>query len=62
MAKRQQVAQETPPAPVRWEVIDTQTGQVLGNYGSMRRALNNADKRDNDYGAVRHRVRQVSGG
>ncbi len=41
------------------EVIDNQTGQVVGQYGSLKSAHRVADRRDEVYGAVRYSVRPM---
>lgn len=44
-----------------YQLIDTQTGKVLGTYtyAQRNRARNRADKLDQEYGAVRYSVRPV---
>jgi hypothetical protein len=43
----------------RYEVVDIQTGQVVARCRSRSGALRAADRRDNEYGAVRYVVRTV---
>ena len=49
------------PSPEKemFEVYDRQTGDVVGTYGSLKRASRAVDKRDNDYGASRYSHRPV---
>lgn len=39
-----------------YQVIDTRTGNVMGNYSSKVRATRKADKLDLQYGAIRYAV------
>ena len=48
------------PAPTH-QVVDSQTGQVVGQYSTRRRAMNVADKKDLEYGAVKYIVRPIMG-
>jgi hypothetical protein len=50
------------PSPEKemFEVYDGHTGDVVGTYGSLKRASRAVDKRDNDYGGYRYRYRPVS--
>jgi hypothetical protein len=43
----------------RYEVTDVQTQKVVAAYTNRDRAYNYADRRDNEYGAVRYVVRPV---
>ncbi|MCZ4315141.1 hypothetical protein O4H66_17175 [Comamonadaceae bacterium G21597-S1] len=43
----------------RIQVIDRQSGEVVGQYQSKRRARNRRDALDLQYGAVRYMVREV---
>lgn len=43
----------------RWQVIDRQTGKVMGEYANRRRASTRQDRLDNDYGGYRYRVEPV---
>lgn len=36
-----------------YQVIDTKSGQIVGTYETLRRAHSVADRKDNEYGAVR---------
>lgn len=38
-----------------WDVVDKQTGKVVGTYNNSRRATTRVDKLDNEYGAYRYR-------
>lgn len=40
---------------VTYDVVDSQTGKVVGSYTNKTRARNEVDKRDNEYGGVRYR-------
>jgi hypothetical protein len=42
-----------------YQVIDSQTNEVVGTYGTLRRARREADRLDLEYGAIRYRVRQM---
>lgn len=42
---------ETPAAPIRWEVTNNRTGKVT-SYKTSRAAMNACDRMDNEYGAV----------
>ena len=42
-----------------FEVYDKQTGDVVGTYGSLKRASRAVDRRDNDYGGYRYGHRPV---
>lgn len=44
---------------MRYQVVDIQTGQVIGTYASSRSAYRVADRRDAAYGAVRYIVRFI---
>ena len=44
----------------RFEVVDRQTGAVIGRFGCARRARAMQDRKDNEYGAYRYFVRRVS--
>lgn len=52
----QHTAESPMPAEVRYQVVDSQSGRVMGEYSSRRRATNRADKLDLTYGAVRYVV------
>lgn len=41
------------------EVVDIQTGQVVARCRTRSGALRAADRRDNEYGAVRYIVRAI---
>ena len=61
----QQVAEnDTPTESVKYEVVDRQTGKVVGGpYSTLSRARAVVDKKDNAYGAYRYtarRIKQVS--
>jgi len=40
-----------------YNVIDNQTGRVVGTYSTMKRAYSKADRLDTIYGAVRYVVK-----
>ena len=42
-----------------YEVVDRQTGHVVGKYKNKTRAKNVRDKKDNEYGSYRYSVRSV---
>ena len=44
-----------------WEVVDGMTGAVVAVCASMRRAINKADRLDNEYGSHRWFARPVAG-
>ena len=50
------------PSPEKesFEVYDRQSGDVVGTYGSLKRASRAVDRRDNDYGGSRYSHRPVS--
>lgn len=50
-----------PPAKTH-ELVDMQTGAVVGKYISNSRALRAGDRKDNEYGAVRYCVRRIPRG
>lgn len=52
---------DTPrPLPVpTHQVVDSQTGNVVGSYSSRKRAHTAADKKDLEYGAVRYIVKPI---
>lgn len=41
----------------KYDVVDLQTGVVIGTYATRKRARSKADKLDLIYGAVRYGVR-----
>jgi hypothetical protein len=43
----------------RYEVTDVQTCKVVATYKNRDQAYRYADRRDNEYGAVRYAVRPV---
>ena len=50
------------PSPEKemFEVYDRQSGDVVGTYGSLKRASRAVDRRDNEYGGSRYSHRPVS--
>lgn len=44
---------------MKYQVIDIQTKQVIGEYSTRRRASNRADKLDLAYGAIRYIVKPL---
>lgn len=47
---------------MKYQVIDSRTGLVMGTYSTRVRASRKADKLDLQYGAIRYSVRPVSMG
>jgi hypothetical protein len=45
---------------MKFQVIDRQTGAVVGTYQTRRRAASRADALDLAYGAIRYEVRPAS--
>ena len=45
----------------RFQVVNIRTGEVVGTYGSRKRASTARDKKDNAYGGYAHTVREVKG-
>jgi hypothetical protein len=43
-----------------YEIVDRQTGGVVGTASSLQRALRSVDRRDNQYGAYRYFHRRIS--
>lgn len=43
-----------------YQVIDRQTGVVMGIYSSRKAATRKADKLDLEYGAIRYTVKAVA--
>jgi hypothetical protein len=48
------------PEKEMFEVYDRQSGDVVGTYGSLKRASRAVDRRDNEYGGYRYGHRPVS--
>jgi hypothetical protein len=48
------------PEKEMFEVYDRQTGDVVGTYGSLKRASRAVDRRDNEYGGYRYGHRPVA--
>lgn len=48
------------PANVKFQVIDRQTGAVVGTFKNKQAARNKRDRMDSAYGAVRYTVREVA--
>ena len=46
--------------PIVYQVIDAQTGAIVGTYSTRTRARNRADRLDLAYGAIRYYVRAVA--
>ena len=42
-----------------YQIIDRQTGRVVGTYANKARAYARADKLDLEFGAVRYSVRRL---
>lgn len=42
--------------PITHHVVNSKTGDVVGKYTSLKAAHRAADKKDNAYGAIAHRV------
>jgi hypothetical protein len=47
--------------PIRYDLIDSRTGQLVRSYSTRAAASRAADKRDLAYGAVRYLVQPVWG-
>lgn len=47
--------------PHTHELVDSKTGAVVGTYSSAERARRARDRKDNEYGAYRYRVRSANG-
>lgn len=45
--------------PIRYDIIDKQSGKVVGTAKTRAGATRSADRRDNQYGAYRYSVRAV---
>lgn len=43
----------------RYDIIDSQTKQVVGSFKSRNRATSFADRKDLQYGAVRYIVKPI---
>jgi len=52
------MAEEMEPIKPRFEVYNSKTGEVKGNYGSKERARTSRDKHDNAYGSYVHKIRE----
>jgi hypothetical protein len=48
-----------PAKPIRYDIIDKQTGKVVGSAKTLARANASVDRRDNAYGAYRYRAHPV---
>jgi hypothetical protein len=44
---------------MKYQVIDRQTGNVMGTYSSRTSASRKADKLDLEYGAIRYAVKAI---
>ena len=44
---------------MRYQIIDMQTGAVVGTYATVLRARRRADQLDSEHGAIRYAVRPV---
>ena len=42
-----------------FQVVNTRTGAIVGTYSTKQRARNARDRKDAEYGAVSHSVREV---
>ena len=42
--------------PIRYDIIDTHTGRIVGQAKTRSGASRSVDKRDNQYGAYRYRA------
>lgn len=47
------------PVPLYYEIVDMQTGAVVGKAKNRRSASNSVDRRDNEYGGYRFQARPV---
>lgn len=45
--------------PIRYDIIDKQTGRKVGECKTVRRANTSVDRRDNQYGGYRYRAQPV---
>ena len=60
MKNFKQFMEETKPSkPITHHVIHAKTGNIVGKYTSLAAAHRAADKKDNAYGAVAHRVQSL---
>lgn len=55
-------AEPKPKPKFTHEVVDTRTGQVMGQYQSGNTARKGADRLDNKFGAVRYAARPIKSG
>jgi len=55
-------AEPKPKPKFTHEVVDTRTGQVMGQYQSGNTARKGADRLDNKFGAVRYTARPIKSG
>lgn len=46
---------------MKYQVIDTHTGWIMGTYTERKKASRRADKLDMIYGAVRYAIRNIKG-
>ena len=44
---------------MKYQVIDRQTGKVVGEYATVQAARKARDRKDLAYGAIRYMVREV---
>ena len=42
-----------------YEIIDRQTGKVVGKASTLRRAISSVNRRDNAYGGYRYMHRRI---
>lgn len=46
-------------APIRYDIIDSQTGKTVGTAKTRKAASRSVDRRDNAYGAYRYRAQPI---
>jgi len=44
---------------MKYQVVNTRTGQIVGTYTSKNRARNTVDRKDNEYGAYVHSIKVI---
>ena len=44
---------------MKYQVFNRRTGEVIGTYASKQRARNTRDRKDSEYGAYAHAIREV---
>lgn len=59
VASRAQIVEPAETPRVRYNVVNTRTGRVVGSALNKRRARGILDKHDNAYGAYVHKIEAV---